>query len=38
LDVFCWRRTDVIKAFLNEHGIMKGNVFVDAELEALRKM
>jgi len=38
LDVFCARQTDVIRAFLNERGIMKGDVFVDEELEALKKM
>ena len=38
LDVFCARQTDVIKAFLNERGVMKDGVFVDGELEALKTM
>ena len=38
LDVFCARQTDVVRAFLNERGVMKGDVFVDGELESLKKM
>jgi len=38
LDVFCKRQTEVIKAFLNERGVMRGDVFADCELEALKKM
>ena len=36
--MFCGRQTDVVEAFLNERGVMKGNAFVDSELEALKKM
>jgi len=32
------RQTDVIQAFLKERGVMKGDVFVDGELEALKKL
>ena len=38
LDVLCGRQTEIVKAFLNERGLMMGEVFVDAELEALKKM
>ena len=38
LEVFCERQTDMVMAFLNERGVMKGNVMVDGELEALKKM
>jgi len=38
LDVFCARQTDVSMAFLNDSGVMNGNVFGDDELEALKKM
>jgi len=38
LKVFCKRQTEVVPAFLNERGVMVGNVFVDAELEAPKKM
>ena len=38
LDIFCSRQTDVVRAFLNERGVMKGEVFVDGELEALKTM
>ena len=38
LDVFCERQTDVVQAFLNERGVMKGKLFVDEELEALKTM
>jgi len=38
LDIFCARQTDVIMAFLNERGVMKGKVFGDEELEALKTM
>ena len=38
MKVFCKRQTEVVPAFLNERGVMVGNVFVDAELEAPKKM
>jgi len=38
LDVFCARQSDIIMAFLNERDLMKDDVFVDPELEALKTM
>jgi len=36
LAVFCTWQTEMIVAFLNERGIMAGNVIVDSELEVLK--